>query len=72
MKANGGSVSQYFADMRRMSNLLSDFYTPLETQEWLLAKQPMLGDQSPAQMIAQGRTAEVEQLIDNLRSGAFL
>jgi hypothetical protein len=73
-KPNGaGGVSKYFAEMRRMSNLLLDIYTPMETQEWLLANNKLLPDgMSPAQLIACGRTHEVEQLINEIRDGAFL
>jgi hypothetical protein len=72
-KPNGSAgVSEYFVEMRRMSNLLLDFYTPLQAQEWLLAKHKLLGDMSPSQLIARGRTAEVEQLIAQIRDGAFI
>jgi hypothetical protein len=68
MKPNGSHPSNYFMDWQRMSDLLSDLhlYTPLQAHEWLLAKQKALGDQSPAQLIAAGRTVEVEQLIARL------
>jgi hypothetical protein len=72
-KPNGSpGISKYFADMRRMSNLLLDCYTPLEAQEWLLSKQRLLGDETPAHLIAHGRVHEVEQLIGQIRDGDFL
>jgi uncharacterized protein (DUF2384 family) len=71
-KPNGSEPSNYFADFERMRGLLADLYTALEAQEWLLAKNKLLSDQSPADLIAQGKTAEVERLIDQLASGAYL
>jgi hypothetical protein len=71
-KPNGSQVSNYFAEMRRMSELLTDFYTPIEAQQWLVSKQRLLGDETPAHLIAHGRVAEVERLIEQMRDGVFL
>jgi hypothetical protein len=72
-KSNGQSeVSSYNANLRRMEWLLSDLYTPMQAHEWLLAKHKLLDDMSPAQLIARGRAHEVEQLIEQIREGAFL
>jgi uncharacterized protein (DUF2384 family) len=72
MKPNGSHGSSYVAALRRMNDLLSDLYTPIEAEEWLRSKHKMLGDQTPAELIAQGKTAQVEQLIEDIRDGAFL
>jgi hypothetical protein len=72
VKPNGSHGSNYTADLRRISDLLSDCYTPIETEEWLRSKHKLLGDQTPAELIAQGKTAQVEQLIEDIRDGAFL
>jgi hypothetical protein len=71
-KANGSFASTYFAELRRMTDLLSDLYTPLQAHEWLLAKHKLLDDMSPAQLIARGRSHEVEHLIEQIREGVFL
>jgi hypothetical protein len=72
-KSNGQSeVSSYNANLRRMEWLLSDLYTPIEAQEWLTSEHKLLGGRSPTQLIAGGRTREVEQLIEQIREGVFL
>lgn len=73
MKPNGNNGDTLYAvNMRRMADLLSDLYTPMEAQEWLAAKHPLLQNQVPAKLIADGRVDEVEELIEQLASGAFL
>lgn len=72
MKPNGADPNHYFVNMQRMVDLLGDVYTPIQAAEWLLAKHDLLGGQSPAEMIARGKTTEVEQLIDQIKDGAFL
>jgi hypothetical protein len=72
-KSNGaGGVTVYAANMQRMASLLSDLYTPIETDQWLQAKHDLLGGQTPAQLIADGRAAEVEDLISAIKDGVFL
>jgi hypothetical protein len=66
------SNERFYGDMERCTKLLREIYNPLETTNWLLAKQPCLGGQSPAQVIAEARTAEVERVIQQLKSGAEL
>ena len=71
-KPNGSHGSSYFADYSRVRELLNELYTPIEAQEWMTEKQELLNGQSPAQLIADGKTAQVEDLIWAIREGAFL
>jgi hypothetical protein len=71
-KPNGaGGITTYAANMQRMASLLSDLYTPIEVEHWLQAKQELLGGQTPVQLIADGRAAEVEELISAIKDGVF-
>jgi hypothetical protein len=72
VKSNGSFANKYCADVRRLSDLLSDVMTPIEVQEWFEAAHDLLGGKSPAQLVARGQLAEVENLIEALRDGAFL
>jgi uncharacterized protein (DUF2384 family) len=69
MKSNGSYAARYFREMQRMTSLLQDIYTPIQAVEWLVKKHTLLDGQSPSQLIAQGRTEEVEHLIEQLRDG---
>lgn len=51
---------------------LSDFYEPPEARLWLFARQQLLGGETPAQLIQEGRTQEVITVLDQLRDGVFL
>ena len=70
-KANGATITNYDAELKRVAELLRNIYTPMEVHDWLLSKNKLLDDNTPAQLIAKGRVAEVEALIDQLNSGAF-
>lgn len=51
---------------------LSDFYEPREARLWIFARQRMLGDQIPAELIQQGRVDEVLATVNQLRDGVFV
>ncbi len=51
---------------------LSDFYNPIETRHWLFSRQKLLGSETPATLVQQGRIAEVIAVIDQLRDGVHL
>lgn len=51
---------------------LAEFYTPDEARLWLFAPHKMLGGDTPAKRIQNGSTADVLDLLDQLRSGAYV
>lgn len=51
---------------------LSDFYQPAETRLWLYSRQKRLDAATPAELIQQGRTNEVIEVINQLRDGSYL
>jgi len=51
---------------------LSDFYEPHEARLWIFARQRLLSDQVPAELIQQGRVNEVLSVVNQLRDGVFL
>lgn len=51
---------------------LSDFYEPREARLWIFARQRILNDQVPAELIQQGRVDEVLAAVNQLRDGVFL
>lgn len=58
-------------DLRDVLDLLSDFYSPREAELWTITRQPLLGNQRPAVLIAQDRTAEVMAAVNGLREGVY-
>jgi hypothetical protein len=46
---------------------LSDLYEPLEARLWLYAPQRLLNNNSPAQLIQEGRSQEVITAVNQLR-----
>ena len=51
---------------------LSDFYDPIETRHWLFSRQKLLGNETPATLVQQGRIMEVIAVIDQLRDGVHV
>jgi putative toxin-antitoxin system antitoxin component (TIGR02293 family) len=63
---------QIIAELRWVAERLSDFYEPDEARLWLQTGHPQLGGEKPYDLINDGRTAEVLEVIDRLESGVFL
>lgn len=51
---------------------LSDFYEPREARLWIFARQRLLNEQVPAELIQQGRVDEVLAAVNQLRDGVHL
>lgn len=59
-------------DLEYVVDQLSDFYNPEEARLWLFSRQKLLDDKQPAQLIHDGDTDRVIEIIDQLRDGVFL
>lgn len=46
---------------------LADFYEPDEARQWIFAPQKLLGGESPANLIRDGRIGEVMRLVGQMR-----
>lgn len=51
---------------------LSDFYEPREARQFLFARQRLLDDRSPAELITNGKIDEVIALVRRMRDGVYL
>lgn len=51
---------------------LSDFYEPNEARQWLFSRQKLLGGESPASLIQNGRIDEVMKLVNQVRDAVFM
>ena len=51
---------------------LSDMYEPREARLWLFSRQKLLGGNSPANLIQEGRIDEVIEAVERLREGVFI
>lgn len=59
-------------DLEYIVDQLSDFYQPKEARLWMFSRQKLLNGETPANLIQQGRAAEVIAVIDQLRDGVFV
>ncbi len=60
------------AELRWVAERLADFYAPDEARLWLQSGHPQLDGERPYDLINQGRTGEVLEIIERLDSGVFL
>ena len=52
---------------------LSEYYeTPEEVAKWFRSPQPLLNNETPEALIAQGRAIDLHRVWDSLDSGAFI
>ena len=65
-------TQKIIAELRWVAERLSDFYEPDEARLWLQTGHPQLGGERPYDVINEGRTAEVLEVIDRLESGVYL
>lgn len=60
------------AQLRWVAERLADFYEPDEVRLWLQSPHPQLRGARPYDLIVDGRTAEVLEVIERLDSGVYL
>lgn len=60
------------AQLRWVAQRLSDFYAPDEARLWLQSPHPQLQNARPYDLIVEGRTSEVLEIIERLDSGVYL
>lgn len=60
------------AELRWVTERLSEFYEPDEVRLWLQSAHPQLAGARPYDLINQGRTSEVLAVIERLDSGVYL
>lgn len=60
------------AQLRWVAQRLSDFYEPDEARLWLQSPHPQLQNARPYDLIVEGRTSEVLEVIERLDSGVYL
>ena len=74
-KGEGGPTidkQTVMAELRWVASRLGDFYEPDEVRLWLQSPHPQLAGARPYDLINQGRTAEVLEVIERLDSGVYL
>ena len=60
-------------DTVEMLRRLTEYYETLEEcLLWFESPQPLLGDKTPIELIAKGRTAELLRIWDNLDAGTYI
>lgn len=55
-----------------MTELLSEFFEPLDAKLWLMAPHPQLNGERPADLIAKGQQREVLAVISRLQDSAYV
>lgn len=74
-KGEGGPTidkQTIMAELRWVAARLTDFYDPDEVRLWLQSPHPQLNGVRPYDLINQGRTGEVLEVIERLDSGVYL
>lgn len=74
-KGDGGPTidkQRIIAELRWVAERLSDFYEPDEARLWLQSPHPQLGGSRPYDLINQGRTSEILEVIERLDSSVYL
>lgn len=66
------STKRQFLELEFVVAKLADIYEPRDARIWLFARQRLLNDRIPAELIQQGRVDEVLASIDQLLDGAHL
>lgn len=59
-------------DLEYVVDLLADLYEPDEARMWLFARQRLLNDAIPAELIQKHRAEDVISVIRRLREGVFV
>lgn len=59
-------------DLEYVVDQLADLYEPAEARQWLFSRQRLLNGQTPADLIQQGRTDAVLQVLRELLGGAHV
>ena len=60
------------AELRWVAVRLADFYEPDEARLWLQSHHPQLNGERPYDLINNGRTRDVLEVIERLESGVYL
>jgi putative toxin-antitoxin system antitoxin component (TIGR02293 family) len=60
------------AQLRWVAQRLSEFYAPDEVRLWLQSPHPQLGNARPYDLIVDGRSSDVLEVIERLESGVYL
>ncbi len=60
------------AELRWVAARLGDFYEPDEVRLWLQSPHPQLDGERPYDLINDGRTRDVLEVIERLDSGVYL
>ncbi len=74
-KGEGGPTidkQTIMAELRWVADRLTDFYQPDEVRLWLQSPHPQLKGARPYELISEGRTNEVLEIIERLDSGVYL
>ncbi len=60
------------SDLHYIVGRLRDYYTSEEIRLWLFARHPQLGGERPIDVINDGRSEEILDVLERLDSGAYL
>jgi hypothetical protein len=67
-----GDTEKMLLDLDYIVEQLSDFYEPLEARLWLYSRQRLLQSERPVDLIQQGKTGIVIDVLDQLRDGVYI
>ena len=71
-QGQGVAARQQLLELEFVIDKLADIYEPHDARLWLFARQRLLNDQVPAELIQQGRVDEVLASVNQLLDGVHL
>lgn len=66
------STQKMLLELDYIVELLAEFYEPDEARIWLYSRHKLLEGQRPADLVQQGRTQEVIDILDQLRDSVYV
>jgi transcriptional regulator with XRE-family HTH domain len=66
------STEKQLLELEWVIEQLADFYEPQEARLWLFSRQKLLNGETPADLIAAGKSDEVLAVISQIRDSTYL
>lgn len=66
------SAEKQLLELEWLIGQLADFYQPQEARLWLFSRQRLLNGKVPAELIAQGQSETVLEMLNQLRQGTYI
>ena len=66
------STEKMLLELAYIIEQLADFYEPREARQWMFTPQRLLAGRSPAELIQDGRIADIRHLVNQMRDAVHM